>query len=312
MFEDNSTALYERLFRRALLIRRVEEKIIEIYPTDQVQSPVHLSIGQEAVSVGLCDALKPGDLVYGTYRSHALYIGMGGDLTKMFAELMGRIGGVSKGKAGSMHLTSPEHGLMGSSAVVASHVPHAVGSALAAQHRRTGQVVACVFGDGSLEEGVAHESFNYAALAKLPVLFLCENNALAVHSHITVRHAFSIEGLAALYGFPYERVEHGWDPVEVRRTCSRLIGDIREGGGPRFLEISTFRYKEHVGTNDDFHFGYRSRDAFEQWVAKDPLAQDRTLLDRFTPEIDSEIEAALAEARRSPAPGLEELLTDVR
>src|SRR4051812_18921394 len=110
MPEAKAADLYEKLFRRALLIRRVEEKIIEIYPTDQIQSPVHLSIGQEAISVGLCEALAEGDLVYGSYRSHGLYLGVGGDLTKMFAELMGRLGGVSKGKAGSMHLTFPEKG----------------------------------------------------------------------------------------------------------------------------------------------------------------------------------------------------------
>src|ERR1044072_2431996 len=135
--------LYRRLFRLALLIRGVEENIIDIYPSDKIQSPVHLSIGQEAVSVGLCAAFAPSDMIYGSYRSHALYIACGGDLTKMFAELMGRVGGISKGKAGSMHLTFPEKGLMGASAVVATQLPHAVGSALAAKFRKSGQVITC-------------------------------------------------------------------------------------------------------------------------------------------------------------------------
>ena len=311
MSAASSAELYERLFRRALLIRRVEEKIIEIYPSDQIQSPVHLSIGQEAISVGLAEALSEGDLVYGSYRSHGLYLGVGGDLEQMFAELMGRVGGISKGKAGSMHLTFPQKGFMGSSAVVASHLPHAVGSALAAQHRGTNQVIACMFGDGALEEGAAHESFNYAALNQLPVLFLCENNALAVHSHIQARHAFTIEGFARLYGFPYRRIDRGWDLVEVHEACKQEVDLIRSGGGPRFIEAATFRYKEHVGTGDDFHFGYRDRGPFEAWLSNDPLAQDKAMLERLQPGVDAEIEQALARASRSPAPGLEELLTDV-
>ncbi len=311
MAEVFSQTAYDELFRRSLLIRRVEEKIIEIYPTDLIQSPVHLSIGQEAVSTGLCAALDPGDLIYGTYRSHALYIGVGGDLPKMFAELMGRVGGISGGKAGSMHLTYPEKGLMGSSAVVSSHLPHAVGSAVAAQHRKSGQVTVCVFGDGSLEEGVAHESFNYAALTKLPVLFLCENNQLAVHSHLHDRHAFKIDAFAKLYGLPYTHIEAGWDFMEVQSTCAKALAEIRAGGGPQFIEVNTFRYKEHVGTNDDFHFGYRSREPYEAWSKNDPLIQDKERVARFLPEIDAEIEAALAIASKSPAPGLEHLLTDV-
>ncbi len=311
MVGESGEEIYESLFRQALLIRRVEEKIIELYPSDLIQSPVHLSIGQEAVSVGLCATLRPGDLVFGSYRSHALYIGVGGDLTQMFAELMGRIGGVSKGKAGSMHLTYPDRGFMGSSAVVASHLPHAVGAAVAAQHRKTDQVIACVFGDGSLEEGVAHESFNYAALSKAPVLFLCENNKLAVHSHLDSRHAFRIEDMARLYGFPYTRVDAGWDVLAVRAACEAAASAIRAGSGPQFIEAATFRYKEHVGTGDDFHFGYRPKEPFEAWLARDPLAQDTARRARLLPGIDAEIEAAVAAASRSPAPGLEELLTDV-
>jgi TPP-dependent pyruvate/acetoin dehydrogenase alpha subunit len=307
---DNQ-ALYERLFYQALLIRRVEEKIIDIYPSDQIQSPVHLSIGQEAVSVGLCAVLRPSDIIYGSYRSHALYIACGGDLIKMFAELMGRVGGISKGKAGSMHLSYPEKGLMGASAVVASHIPHAVGSALAAKHRRTGQVVACVFGDGALEEGVSHESLNFAALRALPVLFLCENNGLAVHSHLRDRQAFTIEGMARLYGIPYTKLAEGWDLEKVHEVCTTAVAAVRDQGKAQFLEISTFRSKEHVGVGDDLDQGYRARAEFARWQARDPLVQDSALANSFLPEIDSAIEAALTAARASPAPGIEHLLTDV-
>jgi len=270
-----ASASYHDMFRTALLIRRVEEKIIDIYPTDKVQSPVHLSIGQEAVSVGLCAALQPQDFIFGSYRSHALYIACGGDLTEMFAELMGRIGGVSKGKAGSMHLTYPKKNFMGSSAVVASHLPHAVGAALAAKHRKTDQVMLCVFGDGSLEEGVAHECFNFAALKKLPVLFVCENNSLAVHSSISDRQAFTLEKLAGLYDIPYTHLEEGYDLEKVQATAADLASSVRAGTGPQFLAVKTYRSKEHVGPGDDFHFGYRDRAEFDAWCANDPLIQDK-------------------------------------
>jgi pyruvate dehydrogenase E1 component alpha subunit len=302
---------YEQLYRQALLIRRVEEKIIDIYPTDNIQSPVHLSIGQEAVSVGLCAALEPMDIIYGSYRSHALYIACGGDLTLMFAELMGRVGGISKGKAGSMHLSYPDGGLMGASAVVASHLPHAVGSALAAKHRGTKQIVACVFGDGALEEGVAHECFNFAALRQLPVLFLCENNGLAVHSHRRDRQAFAIDGLAGLYGIPYQKIEDGWDFIKVHDVSADMARTIRRDSMPRFLEITTFRTREHVGIGYDFDAGYRSRTDFERWQACDPLSQNAELADNLLPGIDAEIEAAFAVAFESPVPGIEHLLTDV-
>jgi len=314
MAESTAQAeLFRKLFRQALLIRRVEEKIIEIYPTDKIQSPVHLSIGQEAVSVGLCAAMRTdaGDLIYGTYRSHALYIAVGGDLTKMFAELMGRSGGLSKGKAGSMHLTYPDGGFMGASAVVASQLPHAVGSAYAAKLRKSGQVIACVFGDGSVEEGVAHESFNFAALRKLPVMFLCENNGLAVHSHISDRQAFTIEGMANLYDIPYTRIDSGWDVMEVQSVCAALVGKVREGSGPQFLEVATFRYKEHVGTGDDFNYGYRPKEPFDAWVKNDPLVNNIALRAELIDEIDSEISIAIEAAEKSKAPGISELLTDV-
>jgi len=302
---------YEQLYRQALLIRRVEEKIIDIYPSDNIQSPVHLSIGQEAVSVGLCAALKPGDLIYGSYRSHALYIACGGDLALMFAELMGRVGGISKGKAGSMHLSYPEGGLMGASAVVASHLPHAVGSALAAKHRQTDQIVACVFGDGALEEGVAHECFNFAALRQLPVLFLCENNGLAVHSHRRDRQAFAIESMAKLYDIPYRKIDDGWDFIKVQDICLGIGETIRTDRKPQFLEVTTFRTREHVGIGYDFDAGYRPRSDYERWNARDPLSQNARLADKLLPDIDAEIDAAVAIAFQSPLPGVEHLLTDV-
>lgn len=302
--------LYRRLFRTALLIRLVEERIIQLYPSDRIQSPVHLSIGQEAVAVGVCDALKPDDLVFATYRSHGFYIAKGGPLPEMFAELYGRIGGISKGKAGSMHLSAPEVGLMGSSAVVASTIPHAVGAAMSFKRRNISRVAVAVFGDGATEEGVYHESLNFAALSKVPVLFVCEDNGLAVHSFRNARQSYRLPEHAATFGIQSHRVEDGHDALAVRQATLDALAVVRTGQ-PFVLEIATGRYKEHVGVGDDFHFGYRTSADIDAWKSRDPLINDTELVKELTPGIDKEIAAAVEFAERSPAPGRDELLTDV-
>jgi TPP-dependent pyruvate/acetoin dehydrogenase alpha subunit len=301
----------EAMFREALRIRLVEEKIVEIYPTDRIQSPVHLSIGQEAVAVGVCAAIRRTDPLFGSYRSHAFYLAKGGDLKLMFAELYGKVTGGAKGKAGSMHLTAPEVGFMGSSAVVASTIPHAVGAALAAKRRGTGQVVLTVFGDGATEEGVYHESVNFAALHRLPVLFVCENNGYAVHSALSARQAYRISELTAVYGIPVARVTDGQDFVAVRDAVAPAVERVRAGGGPAFVEIATCRFREHVGTGEDFQAGYRSEAEVRAWAARDPLVRETDRVARLAPGILAEIEAAMDFAERSPWPGREELLTDV-
>lgn len=306
-----TTDVYRRLFRMALRIRLVEERIIALYPSDAVQSPVHLSIGQEGPSVCLCDALRATDPVFGTYRSHALYLAKGGDLNGMFRELCGRLGGPSQGKAGSMHLTAPEVGFMGSSAVVASNLPHAVGAALAAKRRGTGQVAVAAFGDGATEEGVAHESFNFAALHTLPVLFFCENNDLAVHSRRAARQSYDLCGWAAGYGIDTLRIEDSWDIVATRAALAEAVERIRATGRPTFVEILTYRYKEHVGPGEDFGAGYRCRDEAEWWQARDPLIADARLAAELTPDLAAEIDAAVADALSAPFPGRDDLLTDV-
>jgi TPP-dependent pyruvate/acetoin dehydrogenase alpha subunit len=302
--------LYRRLFRTALLIRLVEERIIEIYPSDRIQSPVHLSIGQEAVAVGVCDALRQDDLVFATYRSHGFYIAKGGALGPMFAELYGRMAGVAKGKAGSMHLSAPEVGLMGSSAVVASTIPHAVGAALAMKRRGLSRIAVAVFGDGATEEGVYHESLNFAALMKVPVLFICEDNGLAVHSHRGIRQSYDLRKHAETFGIASRRVENGWDMLSVREATLEAAESARSGR-PFLLEIATSRYKEHVGVGEDFHFEYRAREDVDAWKRRDPLVIDAGLVEALKPAIEQEIEAAVAFAEQSPAPGRAELLTDV-
>src|SRR4051812_42245782 len=162
--------MLERIYRSLYRIRRVEEEVAAVYPTDKIKSPVHLSIGQEAASVGVCEALDRSDVVFGTYRSHALYLAKGGDLRKMIAELYGKATGCAKGKGGSMHLIDLEAGAMGASAVVGTTIPNAVGYAYAARLRGSKRIVVSFFGDGAVDEGVFHESMNFAALKKLPII----------------------------------------------------------------------------------------------------------------------------------------------
>jgi pyruvate dehydrogenase E1 component alpha subunit len=254
--------------------------------------------------------LKPDDLVFATYRSHGFYIAKGGSLPKMFAELYGRVGGISKGKAGSMHLSAPEVGLMGSSAVVASSIPHAVGAALSFKRRGSSRVAVAVFGDGATEEGVYHESLNFAALMKVPVLFLCEDNGLAVHSFKNARQSYNLLEHARTFGIECRRVDEGWDMLAIREATLDAVSVVR-AGRPFVLEIATGRYKEHVGVGDDFHFGYRSAADIDAWKAKDPLLLDEKLVAELKPEIDREIAAAAAFAESSPFPGRDELLTDI-
>lgn len=305
------TTRFETLFRECLRIRLVEEKIIELYPSDRIQSPVHLSIGQEAVAVGACETLRATDPLFATYRSHAFYLAKGGDLSRMFAELYGRADGLAKGKAGSMHLAAPEVGMMGSSAVVGSNLPHAAGAALAARNRGTDQVTVCAFGDGATEEGVYHETLNFVALLQLPVILLCENNGLAVHACQRERQSYDIAAHARGFGLETTVVKEGHDVVLVGDTMQRLIAATRLDRKPRFVEICTYRYKEHVGPGDDFDAGYRSRSELLAWQAKDVLIQDEELVARFKPAIEREIAAAVDFAERSPSPGREELLTDI-
>ena len=302
---------YEELFYGALRIRMVEQRVIDLYPSDKIQSPVHLSIGQEPVAVGLCDSLRIEDPLFCSYRSHAFYLAKGGDLREMFAELYGKITGCGAGKAGSMHLAYRPVGLMGSSAVVASTIPHAVGSALASKIRGLDQVSVAVFGDGATEEGVYHESLNFAQLHQLPVVFVCENNGLAVHSPLTAREAYKITEHASSYGLPTRLCESGHDLLEVHEAFASVVNAARRSGGPQFIEVRTFRYMEHVGPGEDYEVGYRFRRDLEAWMSKDPLVSDTALVEKFKPQIEAEIDEAVDFAESSPWPGREELLTDV-
>lgn len=308
---------YDKFYRSLLLIRRVEEEIARVYPTDKIQSPVHLSIGQEAVSVGVCEALQPDDVVFGSYRSHAFYLAKGGDLNRMIAELYGKATGVAKGKAGSMHLGDVAHGVMGASAVVATTIPQAVGYAYALKLQRKKNLVVSFFGDGAVEEGVFHESMNFAALKKVPIIFICENNLYAILSHQRARQPLdNICDRARAYGLPARRIEDN-DLLEIHRAVGDAAASIRAGqGGPYFFECRTYRWRDHVGPGEDFHLGHRTREEAQPWIANDPLKKMGALLDReirekIEAEVEHHIRAAFEYAQGSPFPDYEELYTDV-
>ncbi len=290
----------------------VEEKVIELYPSDLIQSPVHLSVGQEAVAVGVCANLTSSDWIFINYRGHAFYLAKGGPLPEFFAELMGRRTGLSKGKAGSMHLAAPEAGVMGASAVVASTISHAVGAALAAKIKKERErVFVANFGDGAMEQGVFHESLNFAALYRVPVLFLCEDNELAIHAKASVRQSFVLESLVGAYGIPFLHIEEGYDPDLVAQAASRAVRHVRATQSPFFLRVRTCRYLEHVGPGEDFCGGYRLEKDLAAWKAKDPLILRRGELAKYEEEIRLEIDTAVEFAMNSRFPAEEDLLTDV-
>src|SRR5262245_8041315 len=233
----SSAALHERLFRSLLRIRRVEEEIARVYPTDVIKSPVHLSIGQEAVAVGVCETLEREDVVFGSYRGHAMYLAKGGYLRRMIAELYGKATGCAKGKGGSMHLVDVAAGVMGTSAVVASTIPNAVGYAYANRHLGRRSVVVSFFGDGATEEGSFYESLNFSALKRLPIVFVCENNQYAIHAHQRERQPLSnIIERAAAFGVRVARIEHN-DVLRVRERVGAAISALRAGKpGPYLFE----------------------------------------------------------------------------
>jgi TPP-dependent pyruvate/acetoin dehydrogenase alpha subunit len=306
-----------RIYRNLWLIRRAEEEIARIYPSDKIKSPVHLSIGQESVAVGVCDVLLADDVVAGTYRSHASYIAKGGDLRALFAELYGKDTGCARGKGGSMHLIDMKHHILGTSAVVGTTVPIAVGYSLALKREGKGRVVVAFFGDGATEEGVFYESLNFASLHHLPVLFVCENNFLAIHTPLEKRWATrQLCERVRTYGIPAHQVTDS-DVLMIRNVAEDAIASIRrEGFGPVFLECHTYRWREHVGPGEDYDAGYRSREELERWQAID---QVKAIGERLSPserlkteaDVEEEIAAAIDFAEKSPFPDPAELYKDI-
>lgn len=254
-----------------LLIRRAEEEIARMIESGEIRCPCHLSIGQEAVAAGVCAALRQEDTVWGGHRSHALYLARGGSLEAMLDEIHGLASGCSGGRGGSMHLFAPEQGILGTMPIVAATVPLAVGAAMAYRMRGERRVAVAFFGDGALEEGGVHESMNLAALYRLPVVFVCENNLYSSHMHWSERRvADNLDRAGEFHSVPGQRVD-GNDVVAVYHASQAAVDRARAGGGPSFLECRTFRWRGHVGASHDTDVGVERRGELEEWRKRDPI-----------------------------------------
>lgn len=257
-----------------LLIRLVEEAIIDRYgkagEDQQMRCPVHLSIGQEAAAVGACHHLTPADKIFSTHRCHAHYLAKGGDVDKMVLELHGKVGGCIDGRGGSMHLMDDDAGVAMSVPIVASSIPLAVGSALAQKLDNTGSISLAFFGDASVEEGVFHESANFAALMNLPVIFVCENNLFSVYTHLKDRQPTRpLAELGRAHGLHTVSM-NGNDVFAVAEAFADLTARARKNQ-PSMIVLDTYRWREHCGVNYDDHLGYRDPKEFETWKAQEPV-----------------------------------------
>lgn len=302
--EDWDSATLCRLLGDMLTIRRAEQALGKLVTDGHVVCPVHLAVGQEAIPVGISLHLTARDRVFGGHRSHGHYLAMGGDIYQLFAEVLGKADGCSRGMGGSMHLFAPEVGFWGSVPIVGATIPIAAGAALAAAKDGSDVVAVTYFGDGAAEEGVLHETLNLAAQMKLPVLFVCENNLYASHMDIDQRQpSDSISRFADAHGVSRVLVD-GNDVVAVAEAAKALIDNARSGGGPGFLEAVTYRWCGHVGPDENIDVGIRrSAEELGAWKGRDPVARlGEALIHRgdvsaeAIAEMDSKAENAVKDA----------------
>lgn len=298
------------------LIRKSEEKIVELYDTDKIKSPVHLSIGQEAIAVGVSMALDDNDIIFSNYRGHAHYMARGGNLKEMWAELYGKIDGSSRGKAGSMHLSDWSVNFMTTSAIVTTAVPEAVGFAYAQKYKNKKGVVICYHGDGAVDEGVYWESLNFASLHQLPILFVCENNKYAIYTHQSRRMlGDSIVDRANSFGVNSFRVD-GLSTENFYNATNKSLEKIKSNGGPMLIECLTTRWRDHVGPGEDRHIKFRSNKELDYAIENDDLNNLEKLLSQKEVEsIQNEVDAKLMEAidyaEKSNFPGISEITDEV-
>lgn len=309
------------LYKKLYLARRAEEKIREYYMEDDMKTPMHMSMGEEAIAVGVCHALDAEDQVFATYRSHAIYLAKTQKIDDFFAEMYGKDTALLKGKGGSMHMFAPECGFMGTSAIVASIIPVAMGAAFTNKRQDNGKVVGVFFGDGATDEGNFWESLNIACLMKLPAILVCEDNDFAVHTATHKRQGYaSITDIVSK--FNCNVLKENTTDVEVIYTLTRqAINLIKTTRMPCFMHLKYYRYLEHVGVNEDFDAGYRSKEEFVSWYKKDPvILQRKKLLKQGTreaeiikveEEINSRIENSIKIAKEAPFSEASELYKGV-
>jgi acetoin:2,6-dichlorophenolindophenol oxidoreductase subunit alpha len=262
------------LYYTMLKIRTVEESLVEPILEGKIKTPCHLYSGEEAIATGICAALSKDDYVFGNHRSHGHYIAKGGDLNKMIAEIYCKETGCAKGRGGSMHLVFPEVGFLGAVPIVAGTISLATGTALASKIRGESRVTVSFFGDGASCEGVLSECLNFAALKRLPIVFVCENNFYSTHMPIReIRPNPYIYKIALPFGIKSYRID-GNDVLKVYETAKKAVALCREGKGPVFIECVTYRLRGHVGPDDNIqgvHTDIRPKKEIEKWIKKDPI-----------------------------------------
>jgi acetoin:2,6-dichlorophenolindophenol oxidoreductase subunit alpha len=307
------------LYRTQIVIREAEQRAYDLFLQNLVKGTSHLSLGQEAVAAGFAGAMQPGDLSFCTYRGHAHTLARGVSVTKVLGELMQRDIGLMRGKGGSMHLTSVEHGVMGSYAIIGAHLPIACGAAWRAQYKGQKDVSVCFFGDGTTNIGAFHEALNFAVVWKLPVIFVCENNLYMEYTPIAdvtaVQHPAADR--AAAYGLPRIVVD-GNDADVVYRTALSAYDKARAGDGPSLIECMTYRYSGHSRADPA---KYRPEGELEKWKERDPIKIYRERLKQFgvaeetilgiDAAVKREVDEATETCKAAPAPALDILTTDV-
>jgi acetoin:2,6-dichlorophenolindophenol oxidoreductase subunit alpha len=311
------------LYRAMLRIRLVEEEIEKRYPEDQMKTPIHLVIGQEATSVGCCAALRASDLLYSSHRTHGNYLAKGGDLKAMLSEMYCRANGCVASRGGSMHLIDKKVGMAGTSAIVGGAIPIATGAALAAQLQGADRVSVVFLGEAGAEEGVTSESLNFAALRQLPIVYFCENNFYSVQSPLATRQhpGRVLWKWAASYGLHALSVD-GTHVLAVHEAVKQAVERARSGGGPTFIEAPVYRFRAHGGAGDDSQTGYRDVQEREAWEPHCPIAAygeflrgagllDEPAVERMRGEIMKETIQAFEHAIASPEPVAADLYRNV-
>jgi len=310
-----------RMYRQMLSIRLFEEQVNELYTRALMPGLAHLYVGEEAVAVGVCEALRADDYITSTHRGHGHCLAKGAAPDRMFAELLGKEAGYCRGKGGSMHIADPDTGNLGANAIVAGSAGIATGAAFSAKRLGTGQVSVCFFGEGALGQGVLYEVMNLAQLWKLPVIYVCENNLYTEYTHFSETTAGDIAARATAFGLQARTVD-GQDVRAVHATATELVESARAGNGPAFILCNTYRFRgHHVGDiNREY---YRSKKEEQQWVTeRDPIKNlgnwllkqnyaDAALLERLHSEIEAEMKKAVEFAIAAPYPKLDEVGQDV-
>ena len=310
-----------RMYRRMLTIRLFEEQVNDLYTRALMPGLAHLYIGEEAVAVGVCEALRTDDYITSTHRGHGHCLAKGAEPGRMFAELLGKEAGYCRGKGGSMHIADPATGNLGANAIVAGSAGIATGAAFSSKRLGQNRVSVCFFGEGALGQGVLYEVLNLAQLWKLPVIYVCENNFYNEYTHYLETTAGDIPARATAFGVHAETVD-GQDVRAVHSSAARLVERAREGSGPSFLLCNTYRYRgHHVGdVNREY---YRSKQEEQQWIVeRDPIqvlttwmrdqgAANSSLFEEIQSEVKSEIKTAVEFALAAPYPGPEEVEQDV-